>query len=700
MPGIKPKLIVFSNLVAITLIAQQMDYNTQIKNKPGVLSDTSIYTSFSTACAAALANNLVLSINRTWTSVPTTNCTNVLEFNGGKLQPANGQTVTFKVQSAPLSTICDISLGGHCIINTPDGMIYPQWWGASCAGNPSHDDAPGIQSAINNITSVPSTSIFNAGIVRTSGGCYISSTVTVVNKSMTIRGDGWGSSQNTNPPSGFWKSMPSLAGLPMLKVTNSQGTIIEGLRFIGSVNYAPSTAVTMDQQSGVVNESNLFRNLWIGQWGSFDSDPGQQFGTCIEFSGQNSNNGSNYGENVTLNGCGIGIDIQHGQYGMNQFHDVEIQNAGCGIKSGSRVKISQVSFAGNNADLCGTSGVGGDGNPQFELDYFSSENSVRLADFSAGGGSNGWLQLTNGYYLGQNLASDGKFITGITAATQRNWQGIFRNISIIAQWAATPLGTASAGSTSLTVSSGVGITTGMTVTGQGLAVGTTVVSGSGTSWILSTPTTGGMLFAQLFFYPVGSSPLTLDLSHNGTEAERVLICDYCLNLSHFNILWSSFGDNIANDFNFIDFKSDTETWRALGNAVFNSTHPDPNAFMMVNAVASHIVGNSGVLSSTCGAAAGSGATCGLDAYANDISGTILISSGTSIPTTGIIAIVHFAGAYTTAPHCTLTAGNAATAAIAPRWFPVPAVGTLTVTNQSGVAFGDSNNFVLYYQCSQ
>lgn len=132
MLGIKLKrIILVSSLATITLLAQQMDYNAQIKNKPGVLSDTSIYTSFSAACAAALASNLVLSINRTWTSVPTTNCTNTLEFNGGKLQPANGQTITFKVQSAPLATICDISLGGHCVINTSDGKVYPQWFGGT-----------------------------------------------------------------------------------------------------------------------------------------------------------------------------------------------------------------------------------------------------------------------------------------------------------------------------------------------------------------------------------------------------------------------------------------------------------------------------------------------------------------------------------------------------------------------------------------
>lgn len=135
MLGIKLKrIILVSSLATITLLAQQMDYNAQIKNKPGVLSDTSIYTSFSAACAAALANNLVLSINRTWTNVPATSCTSVLEFNGGKLQPANGQTVTFKVQSAPLSTICDISLGGHCVINTPDGVVYPQWTGGVADG--------------------------------------------------------------------------------------------------------------------------------------------------------------------------------------------------------------------------------------------------------------------------------------------------------------------------------------------------------------------------------------------------------------------------------------------------------------------------------------------------------------------------------------------------------------------------------------
>lgn len=129
----------------------------------GVISDYSPPNSLTTLCNRAAAANQSLLLTQQWTGLTTQtlNCPSIVGL-GGFVQPASGQTVTMTIQSAPLSTLCNISAGGHCIINTMDGIVYPQWFGGP-ADNTT-DIYPAVQAA--------SDAIPNGGEVRFVSGSY------------------------------------------------------------------------------------------------------------------------------------------------------------------------------------------------------------------------------------------------------------------------------------------------------------------------------------------------------------------------------------------------------------------------------------------------------------------------------------------------------------------------------------------------
>ena len=80
--------------------------------------------------------------------------------------------------------------------------------------------------------------------------------------------------------------------------------------------------------------------------------------------------------------------------------------------------------------------------------------------------------------------------------------------------AAATTGTASSGSTALIVASGTGLAAGQLVFGSGIAPGTFLVSGGGTSWVLSQATINALSSTSLAFYNAGLS-VTVNDSNSG-----------------------------------------------------------------------------------------------------------------------------------------------------------------------------------------
>jgi len=103
-------------------------------NLPNVIRwNSTLGTTFAQQCAAASIAPYTAIVVDTLAPVATTftaSCS-IIVNPGGVIQPASGQTVTFSVVSAPLATICDMSLGGLCIVSSASGIIYPEWFNSA-----------------------------------------------------------------------------------------------------------------------------------------------------------------------------------------------------------------------------------------------------------------------------------------------------------------------------------------------------------------------------------------------------------------------------------------------------------------------------------------------------------------------------------------------------------------------------------------
>lgn len=131
-------------------------------NVPVILSDSLIprkYATLQALCTAASTLHQSISVTHVDPVTASFSCSASLIFEGGRIVPASGQTVTFMAQAAPLSQICDISNGGHCAISGSTGVLYPQWWGVKTDGT---DTSAALKEAIEQSASdtVPQTLLF------------------------------------------------------------------------------------------------------------------------------------------------------------------------------------------------------------------------------------------------------------------------------------------------------------------------------------------------------------------------------------------------------------------------------------------------------------------------------------------------------------------------------------------------------------
>jgi hypothetical protein len=113
--------------------------------------DSSFYSSFALACAAAVTANAPLLVSKSWIAIPTGTCAANLQFWIGTgsailLQPASGATLTLTgTVTAPVGQIFDLSAGGLIAWSSPS-LARPEYWGA--LDNGANDDSPALSAAI------------------------------------------------------------------------------------------------------------------------------------------------------------------------------------------------------------------------------------------------------------------------------------------------------------------------------------------------------------------------------------------------------------------------------------------------------------------------------------------------------------------------------------------------------------------------
>lgn len=153
-------------------------------------------TTFAQQCTAATAAPNTAIVVDTVAPVATgfTAACPVIFYPGGMIQPASGQTVTFTVQSAGLSQICDVSLGGSCTI-LGTNQVPVTWFGATGAGNATADTA-GVVAALASVCASPSSisAYGSKGInfppATTTSGYLISTHIPMPCGSIIISGSG------------------------------------------------------------------------------------------------------------------------------------------------------------------------------------------------------------------------------------------------------------------------------------------------------------------------------------------------------------------------------------------------------------------------------------------------------------------------------------------------------------------------------
>ncbi len=372
-----------------------------------------LFTTFAAACANAAMNHFTLLPVKAWLNVPTQTCAEAVDFihGGGSIQPGAGQKVDLTGSvNAPLKKICDMVLGGVCTFNSATGVVYPQWWGAQCAGNSATDDSAATQAAITNFGANGATSM-NPGQVQIIGGCYIGSTILLQGKSVEVKGQGWWYTSTSAVPLSFLASMPSLAGKPMVVLQNSQGSRLSALRFIGSIANPPSAAIDMDQQDGgYINELNSANGIYIGYVPGVDP-VGKYFTNGILYSGKDHNNNNSTFSHYWIYGATNGVNINAAQWSA-QFYDGEISDTACTVASGAKVHFVNVYMgAASNANLCAISNPTNDTSPWFILDNWASENSYRLLDDSTVGG--GFITVdarSGGFEMSPSAIAGGKIL--------------------------------------------------------------------------------------------------------------------------------------------------------------------------------------------------------------------------------------------------------------------------------------------------
>jgi hypothetical protein len=193
----------------------------------------------------------------------------IIFYGKGSILPSSGTTFTMSVQSAPLSDICDISLNGNCIINSPNIGVYPEWWGAIAGAGDSTASWNAMFSSVANYGNcINTTCPIKINVPFNNGRCYIiSSTLSFI---QTIGNSAGVSIEGTLQANGVSGSCITWAGAStagvMMLLRNSPYSYIKnldfnggGLAWIGLVEDTDNLSSGHSSTYAIINE-----NLSIG----------------------------------------------------------------------------------------------------------------------------------------------------------------------------------------------------------------------------------------------------------------------------------------------------------------------------------------------------------------------------------------------------------------------------------------------------
>lgn len=218
------------------------------------------------------------------------------------------------------------------------------------------DDTAAIQRAIDACGAGSGTKT-HAGDVLLPGGHVISSTLTIANKGVRLRGVGFGTSAEA-PLRGFLK-WNGAASAPMVSIADGFGAAVEDLRFIGKADARPYAAVQVIQTSGGAAQiGTTLRRLWVGDISTSDSDVTIQFENGIVVAGT-VNGDTNTIEMIRISKCSTaGIDIQNANAVLTHLNIINIADCPIGIKTAADVVLTAPGFLGASDAAIHLTGAG------------------------------------------------------------------------------------------------------------------------------------------------------------------------------------------------------------------------------------------------------------------------------------------------------------------------------------------------------
>lgn len=300
--------------------------------------------------------------------------------------------------SVNAANVSFIQAGAGAVIRTAQNKmrerVTPEDFGA--VGDGVTNDTLAVQRAID---------YFNGygGVVEFTGGYLVSNTI-VVDRAITLRGAGWGTSAGGVPAS-FIK-WGGVAGLPMILLTFGFGPCVENIRLIGNSAAKPSALIEISQGAGS-NINNKIDHVWFGSFFGHDGDDAVQADRGILISGTQ-NGDTNEINHVHFYKLSIALEFTNLGAGATNISTFNAQACPIGIKTNA-------GFIGQNIGIFGsaTTDLQIIGPSRVTIQGFSSEGSARMAMLS---GATARLEIYGGGWQvggsggGVGLAPDGYFI--------------------------------------------------------------------------------------------------------------------------------------------------------------------------------------------------------------------------------------------------------------------------------------------------
>lgn len=317
------------------------------KNRTGNDSVLS-YATLSAAITAIGATQSTIEIPATTTvSASLTIPANVtlLFLGAGMISVSSGQTLTVNGPiQAPLRQVFtgtgSVKFGSHV------GIAYPQWFGAVMDG--ATDDQAAAQKCSDAFSKTASYQ--HAGIIEITGGMALGSTWTILNNAIRIKGQGWGSSINSQARS-YIKWIGS-AGSPVILINDCQGASVEDIRIIGKSSAKPSAGIEFrDSSITQAQDFGLLRNVYVGHFYGYDTDSSaHQFVAGILLSGTVNGDGNHFSQ-LGIAGCDIGLHIENNNATTTHIDVATITDCTTAIKTKADIVIDCWQNGINDIDL-------------------------------------------------------------------------------------------------------------------------------------------------------------------------------------------------------------------------------------------------------------------------------------------------------------------------------------------------------------